>query len=413
MERSSLVAVLAMLAAAAACDTDEPTAPPTAANPVPTAAVTASATVLGRATVDEPQDVGLFTSIVSSSDGTQRVTYVDATTDRLKYAACASDCTVAGNWQRGVIDQSVDVDSYTSLKVKSGVRHVVYYDRTNGNLRYASCASECYLENKWRKVTIAQTGDVGMFASLAIGGNGRLHVTYADATNYGLRYATCLTSCTSAANWQRTTAVGGISTVSHTSIAAGGDGRVHVAFHNHGALWYATCPASCSNSANWERLPVEGNGASLNVGPGADIALDGNGVRHITYYEATDRNLRYARCASNCSNSAGWQRVVVDIGSGYYGSDVGTHTSVAVGSDGKVHVSYADVTAGRLKYASCARYCWLTASWQRQSVDGGGAIVGSGSFAGRYTSLALGGGKVHVSYYNHTYGNLRYAELTQ
>jgi trimeric autotransporter adhesin len=412
MERAPLATVLAMLAAAAACDTDEPTAPPIA-HPVPTAAVTASATVLGRVTVDEPQDVGLFTSIVSSSDGTQRVTYVDASNDRLKYAACASSCTVAGNWQRGVIDQSVDVDSYTSLKVKSGVRHVVYYDRTNGNLKYASCASDCYLENNWKKVTIDQTGDVGKFASLAIGGNGRLHVSYADATNYGLRYATCLVSCTSAIYWRRTTAVSGISVVGYTSTAVGGDGRVHVAFHNHGALRYATCPASCSNPANWEGLAVEGNGAALNVGIGADIAIDGNGVRHITYHEVTDENLRYARCASNCSNSAGWQRVVVDIGSGYYGSNVGSHTSVAVGSDGKVHVSYADVTAGRLKYASCARYCWLTSSWQRQSVDGGGVIVGSGSFAGRYTSLALGGGKVHVSYYNHTYGNLRYAELTQ
>ena len=410
MERAPLATVLAMLAAAAACDTDEPTAPPIA-HPVPTAAVTASATVLGRVAVDEPQDVGLFTSIVSSSDGTQRVTYVDASNDRLKYAACASSCTVAGNWQRGVIDQSVDVDSYTSLKVKSGVRHVVYYDRTNGNLKYASCASDCYLENNWKKVTIDQTGDVGKFASLAIGGNGRLHVSYADATNSALKYATCLISCTSAANWQRATVMDEMGTVHHTSIVVGGDGRVHVALENHAALRYATCLASCSNPANWETLLVDPAGG--NTGGYADLAVDGNGVRHITYYDGTDGNLRYARCASNCSNSAGWQRVVVDIGSGYYGSNVGSHTSVAVGSDGKVHVSYADVTAGRLKYASCARYCWLTSSWQRQSVDGGGVIVGSGSFAGRYTSLALGGGKVHVSYYNHTYGNLRYAELTQ
>jgi len=46
---------------------------------------------------------------------------------------------------------------------------------------------------------------------------------------------------------------------------------------------------------------------------------------------------------------------------------------------------------------------------ERQSVDGSCAVLCSA--AGRYSSLKLGGGKVHISYYNSSYGNLKYAEL--
>jgi len=42
--------------------------------------------------------VGFNPSLVSSPGGTQRVAYYDATNARLKYAACASDCTAAANW---------------------------------------------------------------------------------------------------------------------------------------------------------------------------------------------------------------------------------------------------------------------------------------------------------------------------
>jgi hypothetical protein len=76
-----------------------------------------------------------------------------------------------------------------------------------------------------------------------------------------------------------------------------------------------------------------------------------------------------------------------------------------VSGNGKVHVSYYDVTAGNLKYASCAAGCLQTTSWQRQAVDLDGDV-------GSYTSLALAGGTVHVSYHHRTLGDLKYVELT-
>jgi hypothetical protein len=46
-------------------------------------------------------------------------------------------------------------------------------------------------------------------------------------------------------------------------------------------------------------------------------------VRHVSYYDGSNEDLRYARCAANCTNSAGWSRVTVDRGTGRLGSNVG------------------------------------------------------------------------------------------
>ena len=410
MRRASTLALLVSFGTATACDVDEPTAPaPEAPRPAAEVVTASLATVLGRTHVDEPGDVGLHTSLVSGSDGAQRVAYYDATNERLKYAACFSNCTSAANWQRGVIDPSARVGWFASLKVRSGVRHVVYYDAANQNLKYARCATDCLLQGSWAKGTVASAGSVGQSASLAIDAqSGRLYVSYVDQTNSDLKYATCLSDCTVAANWQRATVDPSGVTVTgmvRTSIAVGPAGRRHVSYSASGKLKYATCLASCADPANWERVAVD---EASDAGYFSALAVDANGVRHVSYHDAGNSDLKYARCASNCSNPSGWARVAADESSflGYY-------TSLAVGADGKVHVSYHVSVAGRLKYASCAGSCLQATSWSRQTVDGGcRAIDGVCTEVGQFTSLKLGGGKVHISYFDVTHDNLKYAELT-
>jgi hypothetical protein len=418
--------LLAALGAATACDVDPATAPPAppAAVTPPAGVSAALATLLGTTTVDEPGRVGYFTSLVSSSDGWQRVAYYDVTNHRLKYAACASNCTVASNWQRGVVDQSAEVGLYASLKVRSGVRHVVYYDATNGNLKYARCDADCFLQGSWAKATIASSGDVGRGAALAINAQtGRLYVSYVNVIHSmnpigTLKYATCLSACTTAANWERATVDGtldgtfdGAVSGVPTSIAVDAGGRRHVSYvrfeaelDGAGHLTYATCLASCTDPANWERVTVDASAR----GERNSLAVDGAGVRHISYHEPLTLDLKYARCASNCGNAAGWGRVTVDGVSSLVGDD----NSLAVGSDGRVHVSYYDKSNHRLRYASCGGNCLQAASWSRQTVDGGCSVFLVCTDAGQYTSLKLGGGKVHVSYYRATGQNLKYAELT-
>ena len=408
MQRAPLACVLATLAATAACDIDAPVAPVAASQQAtPTLLITSLATVLGKTVVDEPGEVGEYASLASSSDGTQRIAYRDKTNHRLKYAGCASSCRLAANWQTGVIDQSADVGEYASLRVKSGVRHVVYYDRTNRDLKYAVCSAECYIHSNWRKGAIAQTGFVGQSASLAIDGAGRLHVSYVDEGLGTLKYATCSSDCTLTRKWQRITADAStiVLATGRTSLAISADGRRHISYASVGGLRYASCLAACIDVANWQRLTVNASGVE---GRHSSLAVDGAGVRHISYLDQNKRDLKYARCAGDCTNSAGWKRVLADSGTSSDG-DVGAYTSLAVGSDGKVHVSHVSA-GGKLRYVSCASNCLQSASWAPLVVDGGCTVIPCP--AGLYTSLKLGGGNVHISYQTFTSRDLKYAELT-
>ena len=63
-----------------------------------------------------------------------------------------------------------------------------------------------------------------------------------------------------------------------------------------------------------------------------------------------------------------------------------------------MHISYYDSTNGNLKYATNASGAWVTTN-----VD----LVGD---AGIFTSIAIDGtGKVHISYYEGDNGTLKYA----
>ena len=76
---------------------------------------------------------------------------------------------------------------------------------------------------------------------------------------------------------------------------------------------------------------------------------------------------------------------------------VGSYTAIAVDEAGKVHISYYDGTNGDLKYAAKAKEAVV---WSTAIVDGDLDV-------GSYSAIALG--SVHISYYDATSGNLKYA----
>lgn len=82
--------------------------------------------------------------------------------------------------------------------------------------------------------------------------------------------------------------------------------------------------------------------------PGAcyhtSLALDSSDNAHISYYDSTSGDLKYA---TNASGS--WVIETVDnVGDEGY---VGRYTSLGLDSSDKVHISYEDLTNGDLKYA--------------------------------------------------------------
>ena len=111
----------------------------------------------------------------------------------------------------------------------------------------------------------------------------------------------------------------------------------------------------------------------------ASIALDSSGKAHISYYDYTNKDLKYATNASGA-----WVTTMVDSS-----GSVGGYTSIALDSSGKAHISYYDGYPNyNLEYATNASGTWVTTAVDSRVV--------------RYTSIALDtSDKAHISYYDH------------
>ncbi|MCD6118785.1 PKD domain-containing protein, partial [bacterium] len=157
-----------------------------------------------------------------------------------------------------------------------------------------------------------------------------------------------------------------------SSLALDSSGYPHVSYYDdtNDDLKYAYMDAS-----GWHIETAESEG---DVGSKSSIALDSSGYPHVSYYDYTPNyDLKYAYM-----DESGWHIEIVD-GEG----DVGSETSIALDSSGYPHVGYWDAINGDLKYA------YLDVSgWNIETVDSKGSV-------GLYTSIAVdSGGYPHVSY---------------
>ena len=106
-------------------------------------------------------------------------------------------------WQKSVID---GVHAVAQLLRAGGTLRTAargYYDPFEGDLKYARCGLNCNAARNWKKVTVASTGDVGVYPSMVVEPNNRVHVSYYGATSSVLFYATCTTDCLTASGWTR------------------------------------------------------------------------------------------------------------------------------------------------------------------------------------------------------------------
>ena len=288
-----------------------------------------------------------------------------------------------GVWQSSqTIDSTGDVGIYSSLALDSNNKvHVAYYDQANTNLKYATNAS-----GSWIASTIDSTGDVGNYASIAVDSNDKVHMSYYDSGgNSDLKYAT-----NTSGSWIYTTLDSDGSVGAATSIAIDSNDKVHISYADAtgkgvgGDLNYAT-----NTSGSWVVSTID---FTSGVGNSTSIALDSRNNAHISYVADYSIVPRYLKYATNASGS--WVHTDVDYATGY--EDGG---SIAVDGNDNVYISYsffADLDY--VKYATNASGSWVTAAILESISSGGGGTSVTISGNGMPYIIYSGGGVLNLAY---------------
>ncbi|WOE69577.1 PKD domain-containing protein [Hydrogenimonas thermophila] len=238
----------------------------------------------------------------------------------------------------------------------------------------------------WHYEIIDDNLSVGSKASIAIDSNDKLYVSYFDAINNSIKFATNN---------------GGIWTSDFvyskeyiyavdTSIAVEADGTAHISFIIDGNLSYAT-----NSSGSWDITNIDENANTF-----SSIVVDANDSIHISYdgIVGGDVVLRYA------TNSGGsWQSETVDSTAN---AIVGEYSSIAVDSKNIVHISYASSDENGYYYI---RHAKKDSDWQIDTVST--ATLEKKS----YTSIAIDkNDTIYISYlynYHTNSGALKLADF--
>lgn len=187
-------------------------------------------------------------------------------------------------------------------------------------------------------------------------------------------------------NWQitivdKSSMVGG-----YISSCIDSNNRLHVSYYDYsnGNLKYAT-----NESGDWNTYTIDSTG---DVGQYTSIAVDSNNKIHISYFDYTNLSLKYTT-----NESGDWIIYTIDDKSS---GVVGTYSSITIDNNNKAHISYYD-HSGYLKYAKN-----ISGSWVTSFIESVGFISGQGF----YTSIAKDyNNKLHISYFSFTNSDLKYA----
>lgn len=231
------------------------------------------------------------------------------------------------------------------------------------------------------RTSTADSAGRNFFSSIAIGADGVPMISYLDGENLLLKIARCSDAACSTAT---TRVVDPVSGGWGNSIAIGADGLAVIGYWGlaNKDLRVAKCSdVACSTVTL--RI-VDGSG---NVGSFPSIAIGSDGLPVLSYYDAGNRHLKVAKCA-NAACSAPVTVSTVDSA-----ADVGQHTAIAVGADGRPVIGYYDAANKALKVAKCGN--------AECSAPATVSTVGNANFVGSFTSIAIGAdGLPVISYYD-------------
>jgi len=230
-------------------------------------------------------DTSIYADTTTDSNNKVHISFYDQENTALRYATNKNS-----TWQTVIADNGASEDDpgkYTSIKVDdSGYIHMSYYDYHssvgNGNLKYV----RGYMDDNgnWTSVegplTLDSTGEVGKYTSMALY-NGTPYITYYDGTNSRVKLIT-----NASGDWEAQTVVSISSESALPFFIEGSTGIMHLSYISNGTLYYL------SKSWNWSSPYSVDTGISSGIY--TSIVVDGNGKAYISYYDATDQDLKYA-----------------------------------------------------------------------------------------------------------------------
>jgi hypothetical protein len=288
-----------------------------------------------------------------------------------------------------------DTGQYTSITIGAdGLPIISYYDVTHHNLRVAHCAKvDC--SGTPIVTTVDSTNNVGKYSSIAIGVDGMPIISYYNATNNTLKVAHCVDeACSIPATITTLDNTASSNVGQYSSIAVAADNLPIVSYYAQSGANGLLKVAHCKDIA-CTTTPVISivDSTSSDVGLYTSIAMSSNGVANISYYDATNGDLKLAVC-SNFDCSVSYLNILDST------NDVGQYSSLVIGNDGLAIVSYYDATNHYLKTAHCEDSTCLTVTTH--------TLISTGNI-GLYTSVTIGAdGMPVISFYN-SGGGLRVA----
>jgi hypothetical protein len=373
-------------------------------------------------------NVGPYSSIAVDKNGFPHISYRDFALQNLKYAKMKAD----KSWYITKIDSAGDVGYFTSIAVNSSkVVFISYYDNTNGDLKFAKGS-----DDTWTVKALKTGGDIGYFTSIALDPNGYPAISYFHASEgtleniyqdvkgwhvrpdvagpaFDVGQATSLVlnsvgapsisymnasvldlkmARASGSNWLLETVPTGVSAGAFSSIKLLNDHTPVIAYYDmdNGDLIYGV-----RNVAWWDLYNVDPDYKDNDVGQFVSLAIDSLGIPHMSYFDATFGNLKYAS----------WNPLTLEWDIEIAGSpgDVGMFTSLALDSNDLPYISYYDATNERVRMA----FKTIIGAWVRETVDYVGDPSDDKPVLEAYTSIAVDNLDFpHISYYNATLRNL-------
>jgi hypothetical protein len=364
-------------------------------------------TVNRSGTTVDPDYIGAYPSLAVAPDGRLHASYY-AKYDwnqpgggQLRHAVFQN-----GVWTHETVDGDpytptptlVDVGKFTSIAVDgNGEIHIAYWDVTNFVLKYATLPADA--GQSWQIEPVASMAAVCEDANLKIN-SGTIYIGYCDGSQILLASKTI-----GAAVWTTKTvaALSGTDQRAKVSLQFDGSNVLHIAFFDPATkqIKYMFGPAAGPFSPPVTVATLDSNETRMG------LTLDASGNPHLVFYDLTLNTLMHAY-----NLGTGWVAAVIaqvgDVSSG--GGTAYLQLSSLMDHQGRLNVSYYQGTgnsfsAPGLKYLVMRSGDWVVDISQSETLDSSGDV-------GRTSAIAEdANGTIHVIYRDSTNNDLKYTYI--